>query len=262
MDKIGIFLAQVRERAGLTQADVATLRHSSRGTQSQLELSSANPRWSTIEEFAVAIGARVTMRFDLFNGEVAEFVSGLAAPNLLETLDRERAQLKKDARFESLVAGRLAEAVEPTSWARQSAVRVLVGAAIGENLHGQALFVDDFDLGHWEDDAGNWKLDGRNFIPDPVSVVELNRVLLRRLCEEVARLVKSIEEEREGLYLAVTPTPAFTLYVKDGAPAARSVADQLIAIVEDPVRCDRVLAAMGFLPSDPLAAVRERGGRA
>ena len=261
MNTIGSFMAQVRERAGLTQAEVGTLRKASRGAQSQLELSSANPRWSTVEEFAQAIGARVTLRFDLFNGASAEFVTGLTAPNLLDTLEKERDQLRRDERYESAVAAQIAAVVEPSGWARQGAIRVLIGAAIGANLHGEPRFIHDFDLGHWEDEAGNWTTSGEVFVDDQIGVIELNRVVLQRLFEQVARQVTAIDEGREGLFLCVTPTPAFELYSRDGAPGARSVADQLSAIAQDVALIDQLLAAIGFLPSGPQSPERNHDGR-
>lgn len=102
---------------------------------------------------------------------------------------------------------------------------------------------------------------GEFFVEDQIGVLELNRVVLRRLFEQVARQVTDIDEGREGLFLCVTPTPAFVLYSRDGAPGARSVADQLSAIAQDTALTDQLLAAIGFLPSGPQLPERDRDGR-
>lgn len=253
MESIGEFLGRARELRGMTQSEAAKLSQTSRGTLSQLELSNANPTWSSIERCAVALGARVTLRFDLLNGHSAELLAGQLAPDLLADLHGERDRKKRDQRFVSAIAGRFAEVLEPGKWARKNALRVLLWSAIVENLHGQALFEDDEAFGHWEDDSGNWAIAGNRYVPHTVSIADRNRATFRSLAGRVEWIAEDLTERGGTMCTTMIPLPALVDYANEGAPGARGVAELLSAIAADIGLTDRVLSAVGYLPPDPLA---------
>ncbi|NCD16042.1 MAG: XRE family transcriptional regulator [Actinobacteria bacterium] len=256
MESIGEFLGRARELTGMTQAEAAKLSLTSRGTLSQLEMSNANPTWSSIERYAVALGARVTLRFDLLNGHSAELLAGQSAPDLLTDLHDERDRQKRDQRFVSAIAGRFAEVLEPGRWARQNALRVLLWSAIVENLHGQALFEDDVDFGHWEDESGNWAIAGNRYVPHTVSIADRNRATFHSLAKRAEWIAEDLTDRGGTISTTMIPLPALVAYAKEGAPGARGVAGRLSSIAADTGQTDRVLSAIGYLPPDPLATTR------
>lgn len=153
MEGIGTLIARAREAAGMTQAEVAAARHVSRGAQSQIELASARPGWDTIDAFAKAIDAVVTIQFDLATGAVVSgHCAGTHRPTLLDDLDRDAA----DARAKAIAAGwrisgdrqvhreptghgefatvdKVVTIINP-GWAERNALAVLMSAAVATSI--------------------------------------------------------------------------------------------------------------------------------
>ena len=60
--KIGVVLRTAREKAGLTQDEVATRLSTKKSAISRIENHAEDIRLSTLEKFAEAIGKRLTLR--------------------------------------------------------------------------------------------------------------------------------------------------------------------------------------------------------
>lgn len=260
MNSIGDFLRDVRQKSGWTQAQIAERRQASRGAQSQLELAKSNPTWATIEQFATAVGARVVLRFELLNGATSELVAGLVAPRLLKDLEGERARWQSGRNFESPIATKIAEAVEPSKWARQMAMRILLTAAVVAHPRDAPSFVDPWEFGQWEDEKGNVGAGGHIYRPSEVGIAEENRIILRGLARAVSRLVDLIADPKYDELVAIWVTdwqiPLLAAYIKEGSPEARSITQQLTALADDQDRTDQLLAELGYSPLGPRGTTR------
>lgn len=60
--KIGVVLRQAREKAGLTQEQVAKKLHTKKSAISRIENHAEDIRLSTLEKFAHAIGKKITVK--------------------------------------------------------------------------------------------------------------------------------------------------------------------------------------------------------
>ena len=57
--KIGVMLKQAREKAGITQEDLAKILHTKKSAISRIENQSKDIRLSTLEKFAEAVGRQI-----------------------------------------------------------------------------------------------------------------------------------------------------------------------------------------------------------
>lgn len=60
--KVGVFLRQAREQAGLTQEDLAEKLHTKKSAISRVENHAEDIRLSTLEKFARALGKTIRFR--------------------------------------------------------------------------------------------------------------------------------------------------------------------------------------------------------
>ncbi len=60
--KIGVLLKQARQEAGFTQEELATRLHTKKTAISRIENHAEDIKLSTLENFAVALGKRLTLK--------------------------------------------------------------------------------------------------------------------------------------------------------------------------------------------------------
>jgi len=264
--QISELLVAAREAAGLTQAAVASARHVSRGAQSQLELTDARPAWDTIDSFAKAIDASVTITFELSNGAR---VSGRCAGNHRPTLADHLMADVQQARESALAAGwhvdhsgdlasklsgfgefatveKLVTLIEPSNWNLQGSLRVLMSMAVAVNIetgsgsHFGSYFVSlthPFD----DDHAPTY---------DVTTVSQLALDALLHATGLVSRLTLDHHAFAIG-HAAGLPVRGLSSFLATGTPGASEVAALMTRIVSDPQWRLRILREAGYLHGEP-----------
>ena len=256
----------------MTQAGVAAARNVSRGAQSQIELAGARPGWDTIDSFAKAIDAFVTVRFDLANGRVVSaHCAGVHRPTLADDRlpDAELARagaldagwmVGRDGRVAPTAKGfgqfasvlRLAAIIEPANWNLQTALTVLMSMAAADGIgraQGSAFARDFYDLlvvDAEEDDTGQ----PVNVTELPAySVAERSRIALSALL--MATRQAALDARENSTWSArraeTLPVRGLASYLATGAPGATDVAGLVSRIGGDPDWCDAILRQAGYL---------------
>lgn len=268
MQEIGSLLAAAREAAGMSQAEAATARRVSRGAQSQIEMASARPSWETIDSLAKAIDASVVLRFELANGAI---VSGRCAGIHRPTLAADLVDDAKRARLGAIDAGwkttanhgihrtpggfgefptvnRLVSIIEPSNWQLQTALTVLMSAAVAEGIDGSfgSQFESDLHMliyGPYEEDE-----DPPVFDVTTESQIALNALLdaTRSVCRN-ARLYAKFKTWN----LEVLPVRGLASYLSTGAPGVdevRALVDRIGSSAEWRIS---ILRDAGYLYGEP-----------
>lgn len=266
----------------MTQAGVAAARQVSRGAQSHVELVGARPAWDTIDSFAKAIDASVTVRFDLANGKVVSGrCAGIHRPTLADDLfvDAERARtgaleagwkVGRDGRVVAAAGGygefatvqRLASIIEPTNWTLQTTLTVLMSAAaaadvgrdassdFGRDFHGLLLIDAEEDV----DEASTFSAVE---LPS-YGVVEESKMALNALLSATHQVARDAHEnDAYALRRAeMLPVRGLTSYFATGAPGATDVAGLVARIGGNPDWRDAILRQAGYLYSEGAEGAR------
>jgi transcriptional regulator with XRE-family HTH domain len=268
MPEIGSLIAAAREAAGMTQAEAASARHVSRGAQSQIEMASARPSWETIDSLAKAIDASVVLRFELANGAT---VSGRCAGIHRPTLAADLVDEAKRARLGAIDAGwkatanhgiyrtpggygefpmvnRLVAIIEPTNWQLQTALTVLMSAAVADGIDGGhgSKFESELHMlvyGPYDEDE-----DPPVFDVTTESQIALNALLdaTRRVCRD-ARLYAKVKLWS----LEVLPVRGLASYLSTGAPGVDEVAALVDRIGSSAEWRISILRDAGYLYGEP-----------
>nr|WP_300148904.1 helix-turn-helix transcriptional regulator [Propionicimonas sp.] len=276
--EISELLIAAREAAGMTQAGVAAARNVSRGAQSQIELAGARPGWDTIDSFAKAIDASVTVRFDLANGAVVSArCAGIRRPTLADDLfadaDRARAgalaagwAVGRDGTVTSAPVGygefatvqRLAAIIEPSNWNLQAALVVLMSmaAATGIDRDQGSDFAQEFQwlLNPFPEDEE----DPPVYDVTAESQIALNALLYatRHTARDVL-LYATRHSDLDALAsyahhrAAVLPVRGLTSYLTSGVPGAQEVADLTTRICVSGDWRLAILRQAGYLHGEP-----------
>lgn len=271
--QISELLIAAREAAGMTQAEVAKARQVSRSAHSHLEHVEARPTWDTIDSFAKAIDASVTVRFDLANGKVVSgMCAGIHRPTLADDLFADAEQARTGALQAGWVVGRdrtvvatasghgefatvqrLASIVEPKNWTLQTALTVLMSTAAAHDLlTASSEFGSLFDglrFNEPDEDMSAHSV-GTAEMPsygvDEESRMALNALLMATHHAAVdAREGAGYATERAGRL----PVRGLMSYLATGAPGAEDVASLVARIGADSDWCDRILERAGYLYS-------------
>lgn len=266
--EISELLIAAREAAGMTQAGVAAARHVSRGAHSQIELAGARPSWDTIDSFAKAINASVTVQFELANGAV---VSGRCAgthqPTLADDLfaDADRARrgaldagwvLGRDERVAPVSSGygeyatvhRLVGIIEPSNWALQSSLTMLMSmaAAAGIDQEQSSDFTDAF-YGLLQPPPG-YEDDPEVFDVTAKSQIALNALLdATRRAAFFALDMMDIAMRRAE----ILPVRHLKSYLASGAPGAQEVMNLVKRISASADWRLAILRDAGYLYGEP-----------
>lgn len=266
----------------MTQAGVAAARNVSRGAQSQIELAGARPGWDTIDSFAKAIDASVTVRFDLANGKVVSArCAGIHRSSLADDLfaDADRARsgaldagwmVGRDGRVVATERGfgefatvqHLAAIIEPANWNLQTALTVLMSMAAADgvgrdqcsdfdrNFH-ELLFIDQ------DADDNEPPVVSATELPT-YSVAERSRIALNVLL--MATRHAALDAYENPAWAArraeVLPVRGLTSYLATGAPGATDVAGLIARIGANPDWCDAILRKAGYLYSEQAEGAR------
>lgn len=266
--QISELLVAAREAAGLTQAAVAAARHVSRGAQSQIELDGARPGWDTIDSFAKAIDASVTVRFDLANGAVVSArCAGTHRPTLAGDLfaDAERARasalaagwvLDRDGRVTSAPMGygeyatvhRLVAIIEPSNWNLQASLTVLMSmaAAAGIDRNQSSDFSQEFHgllFPFPEDEEA----------PPAYDVTAESQIALNALLDATrhASCYALVHPTYAVRRAEILPVRGLHSYLASGAPGAKEVEDLVTRISASAEWRLAILRQAGYLYGQP-----------
>lgn len=266
-------LIAAREAAGMTQAQVAAARQVSRSAHSHLERVGARPTWDTIDSFAKAIDASVTVRFDLANGQmVSGRCAGIHRPTLADDLfseaDRARTEaleagwiVGRDRRVAAAMRGhgefatvqRLAAIIEPKNWTLQTTLTVLMSmAAAHDLLTASSEFGSLFDglrFNEPDEDMSAHSV-GTAEMPS-YGVAEESRMALNALLMATHHAAVDAREGAEYTTERARRLPVRGLmsYLATGAPGAEDVASLVARTGADSDWCDRILQRAGYLYS-------------
>lgn len=280
--EISELLVAARDAAGMTQAGVASARQVSRGAQSQIELAGARPGWDTIDSFARAIDASVTVRFDLANGKVVSGrCAGIHRPTLADDLFADANRARADALDSGWMVGRdgrviatakgygefatvqrLSTIIEPANWNLQTTLTVLMSmaAASGIGRDEGSDFDRDFHrllLIDQEEDEGEHPVISVVELPS-YGVAEESRLALNALLVSTRRAALDAFNNStwSRARAEMLPVRGLTSYFATGAPGARDVAALVTRIGANPDWCEEILSKAGYLYSGHVEGAR------